>query len=157
MKKILITLLLTIVFAQMQAQTQDSQKHFANYASFSTSLSAPGDFTVTIEGGKWGLDVPLTIGASLDYVKNIHSGDESYWFGIKPYYTLNSQGKYAFFVWFAPKVDLSDTKNYLIETGVGIQKQIKDTPWYLWYMLGTQSGKDYSYVPSASIGINYVF
>lgn len=156
MKKIFLFFAVVIV-TQLQAQETQSTKHFANYASFSTSLSAPGDLTVTIEGGKWGMDVPLTVGASLDYVRNINTGDESYWFGIKPYYTLNSQGKYAFFIWFAPKIDLSNTNNYLIETGVGMQKQIKDTPWYLWYMLGTQSGKDYSYVPSASVGINYVF
>ncbi len=156
MKKIFLFFVF-VILTQLHAQEIQSNKHFANYTSFSTSLSTPGDLTVTIEGGKWGMDVPLTVGASLDYVRNIHTGDESYWFGIKPYYTLNTQGKYAFFIWFAPKIDLSNTNNYLIETGVGIQKQIKETPWYLWYMLGTQTGKDYSYVPSASIGINYVF
>jgi len=156
MKQTIIIMMFMLGIIATTAQAQNT-KHFANYAGVSTSLSTPGDMTFTIEGGKWGNDVPLTVGASIDYVKNLHDGSmQSWWFGIKPYYTLYSQGKYACFVWFTPKIELTNLSNYLIENGVGLQKQMKDSPWYLWWMLGTQTGNGFSYVPSVSIGINYV-
>jgi hypothetical protein len=153
-KKIIIILVCLTAMCITQAQ-ETKQKHFINYGSFSTGVSAAKDVFFTLEAGKWGTDVPFTIGGSIDYVRNTSSGDKSWWLGIKPYYTINSQGKYSFFVWFSPKLNLSKKSDYLIEVGGGLQKQIKDTPWYIWYMFSTQSGNGFSHIPSVSIAINY--
>lgn len=113
MKKTIAILLMSLPFVG-NSQTINPVKHEA-YISPSTSWSPNNNLSYSVEAGTWGIVSNTSFGVTFDAVPN--AGKFNYYLGGKAYYTVHNEDKLCYMVYVAPKFNVNDQKDQIIEFG----------------------------------------
>lgn len=146
MKKFILLSITLLVLTVVTAQ----EKKFLSYYSISGGLSSLNDKTLSLEVGCWGVEKPVMYSASVDWVNQ-----DALYVALKPYYQLTYAKNYYLFTYFAPKFNIRNPNDFLLE--VGVMNYTKVSKYiYTSYGIGFQSAKTYNIVLSINFGLNLV-
>lgn len=137
-------------FNEIHGECGAKEKRFNRYASVSGGFSDTKDVFGSAEIGLWGNSEPLMLAVSYDYMKS-KDNTKSEWLGFNTYYQMYEKNDNYLFVYVAPKLNITNTDDYLIQYGLSYYQRLSSN----WYPSGSLSFQ--RQVPSFSLGMNYVW
>lgn len=155
MKKVLITLVMSIITMTTFAQTESPKHRPFVYGGLGWTPSQ--DLSYSVEAGTWGITSPTSFSATFDATRNVSAPSKlDYWVGAKAYYTVYSVPTICYMVYVAPKMKLDGSNTTLIEYGFNPNYTLNDD-LLLGVTLGNQSLAGSPMNMFVSAGFIYMF